>query len=266
MICKICGNKSEFVFSAQFLQKYNVKYFLCPMCGFLQTEDPYWREEAYASPINITDTGVLLRNITLSKITTLVIYFLFNKNAKFLDFAGGYGIFTRLMRDIGFDFYWYDKYSENLLARGFEYDLKIGKVELITCFEAFEHFENPIKEMEFMLNISRNILFTTELYGEKPPKPEEWWYYGLDHGQHISFYNLKTLNFIANKYKLNFYSNGRSIHLFTEKRITNSYFKFILKLKHLGIDILLKKFLLKSKTMDDCLYLKKIIKVNAGSS
>ncbi len=260
MKCKICGNKSEFVFSAQLLQKYNVKYFCCPQCGFLQTEDPYWLEETYTSSINITDIGVLSRNFNLSRITTLIICFLFDKNAKFLDFAGGYGIFTRLMRDIGFDFYWYDKYSENLLARGFEYDPKIGKVELITCFEAFEHFENPIKEIEFMLGISKNILFTTELYGEKPPNPEQWWYYGLNHGQHISFYNLKTLQFIADKYNLTLCSNSRSIHLFTEKKLSNLYFQFILKLKHLGVDIVLKKFFLKSKTMDDFLKLKKVTK------
>ena len=67
------------------------------------------------------------------------------------------------MRDIGFDFYRYDKFSENLLARGFEY--KNGGIELITCFEAFEHFDKPIEEIENMFKISKNILFSTELYG-----------------------------------------------------------------------------------------------------
>jgi len=51
------------------------------------------------------------RNISSSKITAVILFFLFKKFGKFLDFGGGYGIFTRLMRDIGFDFYWYDPHS-----------------------------------------------------------------------------------------------------------------------------------------------------------
>ncbi len=43
----------------------------------------------------------------------------------FLDYAGGYGVFTRLMRDIGFDFYWHDPYTQNLFANGFEKDIKL---------------------------------------------------------------------------------------------------------------------------------------------
>jgi hypothetical protein len=91
------------------LNKYDIKYYHCVNCGFLQTEESYWLNEAYDESINISDTGIMSRNIHLSKITTLILYFFFDKNNKFLDFAGGYGIFTRLMRDIGFDFYWSDK-------------------------------------------------------------------------------------------------------------------------------------------------------------
>lgn len=121
MKCKICNSKSINIFNAKILKKYNRKYFHCQNCGFLQTEDPYWLEEAYEESINISDTGIMSRNLSLSQLSTLILFFFFNKNAKFLDFAGGYGIFVRLMRDIGFDFYWYDKFSNNLLARGFEY-------------------------------------------------------------------------------------------------------------------------------------------------
>jgi hypothetical protein len=70
-------------------------------------------------------------NIYLSKITTLVLYFFFDKNNKFLDFIDRYGIFTKLMINIGFDFYWSDKYSNNLASRGFEYNQN-NKVYLIT--------------------------------------------------------------------------------------------------------------------------------------
>lgn len=249
MKCKICNQENKSIFNGIILNKYNIEYFHCDNCGFLQTEEPYWLKEAYNESINVSDTGIMSRNLSLSQLSTLIIIFFFNKNAKFLDYAGGYGIFVRLMRDIGFDFYWYDKYSENLLARGFEYK-NGGGIELISSFEAFEHFDKPIEEIGSMLKISKNILFSTELYGNTPPKPNEWAYYGLGHGQHISFYNLKTLQYIAQKYNLNLYSNGKALHLFTEKKINNSLFNILLKLNRLGLFYIVKKFL-KSKTMSD---------------
>ncbi len=228
MNCKVCGNLSKLIFSGHLLQ-YDVQYFYCNFCGFLFTEEPYWLEDAYKEPINSTDTGILYRNIALSKITSVVIFFLFNRYGKFLDYAGGYGIFVRLMRDLGFDFCWYDKFSSNLFAHSFDCNInQATDIELVACFEAFEHFVNPIEEIKTLLKLSDNILFSTRLLPKPPPKPEEWWYYGLDHGQHISFFSVKTLKYIANKFNLNFYSNGRSTHLFTIKNVNPILAKFIL--------------------------------------
>jgi hypothetical protein len=158
------------------------------------------------------------------------------------------------MRDIGFDFYWYDKYTQNLFARGFEYNETIkDEIEAITCFEVFEHLINPIEEIENMLSISKSIIFTTELLPNPIPKPQDWWYYGLDYGQHISFYSKETFQFIANKYGLN-YSNSGSLHILSQKKISNLKLK-ILKLSKLGLYNILK-VKVKSKTWEDYLALK----------
>lgn len=215
------------------MSQYNVGYYHCSHCGYLQTEDPYWHSKAYAEPINVSDTGILQRNISLSKKVASVLYLFFDRNGKYLDSCGGVGIFTRLMRDIGFDFYWFDLYSQNILARGFEYNDSINNIELITTFESFEHFEDPMKEIESMLKISNNILFTTELLPDILPLPEEWWYYGLDHGQHIGFFQRKTLEYCAKYYHRNFLSNG-SMHLFTDRPINNSIYSLLLKLSGTG--------------------------------
>ena len=172
MKCKICSNETYNIFSAKILNKNNIKYFYCDYCGFLQTEESYWLKEAYSNPISIIDTGIMARNIDSSKITAVILYFLFNKYGKFLDFAGGYGFLTRLMRDIGFDFYWHDPYSPNLVARGFESKSNNLKYELITSFESFEHFTEPIKEIESMIQFSDNILFSTELLPPTLPNPK----------------------------------------------------------------------------------------------
>ena len=226
-----------------------INYYYCETCGFLQTEESYWIEESYKESINLSDTGILSRNLILSNITTSIIYLYFNKSGKYLDYAGGYGIFVRLMRDIGVDFYWQDKFSQNLFAKGFKYD-ESEKYEMITSFEAFEHFQNPVEEIENMLTYSSSILFSTDLLPVPPPRPDEWWYYGLDHGQHISFYNVKTLKHIADKYDLNLYTNGQNIHLFTKNKISRFLFKNIIKLSNKGLGNFLKKCF-KSKILDD---------------
>jgi len=248
MKCKICKNQSKKKFDTVILKKHKIAYYFCTNCGFLQTSEPYWLKEAYAETINISDTGLISRNLRLCKISSVLIYFLFNKEAKFVDFAGGYGIFTRLMRDVGFNFFWHDPYTVNLVSRGFEItDNK--NVVLLTSFEAFEHFVEPIAEIENMLGMSENILFTTELLPHPVPNPKQWWYYGLDHGQHVSFYSLQTLKYIAKKYDLELHSSS-GIHLLSSKKVNNLFYKSLIKGSSFGLFSYVKVNM-KSKTVTD---------------
>ena len=173
---------------------------------------------------------MIMRNYWLRNVTATIIFFLFDHKGKFFDYGGGYGIFVRLMRDTGFDFYWQDKHTENLFARGFEFtDTENNLVELLTCFEAFEHFVEPAAELEKLLSVSRNILLSPEFIPDPPPSPDEWWYYGSEHGQHIGFFKKKTFEYLANKHSLYFYTNGQNIHLLSEKRFPPPAFKWLAK-------------------------------------
>ncbi len=249
MQCKICDSILLPFAKETILKKYEVQYYRCKNCGCVQTEKPYWIEEAYQESINVTDTGILKRNVLLSKITSSLLFFFYDKNGTFLDFAGGYGILTRLMRDFGFDFYWKDKYSVNLVARGFDHKKRLD-VDLLTSFESFEHFIDPIDEIEQMLEYSCNILFTTFLLPKEYPKPDQWWYYGLEHGQHIMFYSYETLCFIARKYNLNLYSNKKNIHLLTKKKMNNLLFNSIIMLSRVGLATYVS-LMMKSRTVTD---------------
>lgn len=226
--CKICRSRVSEFSKAKLLQKYLVGYYKCDTCGFVFTEKPYWIKEAYRDSINITDTGLVARNLNFIKLTRLIIMLCFDSNAKFLDYGGGYGLFVRLMRDAGFDFYWVDRYSRNLLSRGFEYSTKHIPYEMVTAFEVFEHMRDPMAYFSQILNYSDNILFSTFLLPKSNPKPGEWWYYGLEHGQHISFYSLKTLMIIAKKMNRYLYSNNKNIHLISNKNnLGKTFFKLI---------------------------------------
>lgn len=242
MNCKICNSKSEKKFKTLVLKKYTASLFQCPQCLFVQTEDPYWLTEAYENPINTIDTGLMARNLNTAELTSLILFLYFNKIGMFLDYAGGYGIFTRLMRDIGFDFYWHDPYSPNLLARGFEFlASKNKRIDLITSFESFEHFENPLKEIEGMLSISKNIFFSTMLVPTPLPAPEAWGYYGFNHGQHIAFYSPKSLECIAKKYGLYFYTNNKNLHIFSERKLPHFSFGLLYRLRRFGFMKLIKR-------------------------
>lgn len=226
--CKICNSNSSFFDKNSVLNKYEANYFRCENCKFIQIENPFWLKESYEDVINSTDVGYVYRNVRLAKIVYLLIFISFNKKAKFLDYGGGYGLFVRLMRDYGFDFYWDDLYCDDIFAKNFELsNLKSETFELLTAFELFEHLLNPIEEIEKMLNLSQNIFISTELYPKSNPKSGDWWYFGLEHGQHISIYSLESFKFIAKKYNLRFYSNGKNLHLLSNKKINNFSFQFL---------------------------------------
>lgn len=228
--CKICGAEVSFLFSSLLLKKYAVNYFKCNHCGFVQTEKPYWLDEAYSSAIASLDIGLVSRNIYLAQQTEFIIKAFFNENADFIDYGGGYGVFVRMMRDKGFSFYRYDTYCENLFAKNFDIaDRKQnGHYELLTSFEVFEHLEDPLADIQKMLQYSRSILFSTELLPEhKIQKAEDWWYILPETGQHIAFYTKASLKIIADKFNLNYYTIDNNLHLFTPLKISSIKLKLL---------------------------------------
>ena len=130
--CKVCDSVLHPFGSARVLGRHEVRYYRCDACGFVQTEHPYWLDEAYDTALIAADVGVAQRNIELAAVTQVVIQQFFRADGRFLDYGGGYGLFVRLMRDRGFDFRWHDRYAPNLLSRGFEAAADTDGFELVT--------------------------------------------------------------------------------------------------------------------------------------
>ena len=229
MKSNITGGETTLLFTTKVLSKYDVKYYKCNDTGYIQTEKPYWLAEAYSSAITKLDVGLVYRNRTLSDYTEglLLRHFDTISNGKFLDYAGGYGLFTRMMRDKGFDFYNTDKFCQNIFAEF--HDLKElngnEKFEMLTAFEVFEHLENPLKEIEEILSYSDNVFFSTEIIPEDVKTPEDWWYFIPETGQHVSLYSIDSLKFIAKKFDRYFYTDGAKVHLFTKIELAKNPFE-----------------------------------------
>ena len=218
MNCKICNNISEKIFITKVLLKFDVTYFQCTNCQFIQTEKPYWLNEAYESAISNLDLGLIYRNYNNQFLVKKLINDLLNKNGKFVDYGGGYGMLVRLMRDSGFDFYRQDYFCENLFSKYFDVtDLPLNtKFELLCAFEVFEHIEDPKVELEKMLSYSDNIIFTTELQPQKNLTPKNWWYFIPETGQHISLFSKKSL---GEKFDLNYQGYNETIHIFSKQKM-----------------------------------------------
>lgn len=256
MKCKICSIDAAEWFKEKIMNRHMISYFYCKNCGFLQTEEPYWLDEVYQDPVSIYDTGAAQRNITVAKKLSALLIIMFYGKGTYVDYAGGFGLLTRLMRDRGFDYYWNDKYAENLFSRGFEFE-ELGennKKTALTAVECFEHLPDPLSSVKAMFAISDTLIFTTELLAEPPPAPKDWWYYALPRGGHISFYSKRTLNHLASVFEARYYKVG-NFHVLSKKPIP----AFLIILSTLGVKLnlgpLLSNAFLKGKTYSDYIHI-----------
>jgi hypothetical protein len=254
--CRICGSAAKFLFAGKVLQVHDVSYFQCDSCGFVQTEDPWWLPEAYTLPMNYSDTGLINRNVVNVRKTATALFFLFNREGSFLDYGGGWGLFTRMMRDAGFDFYWHDPHCENIFARGFSLEDSTKDFDVVTAFEVLEHVADPVSEVKKLLSLGRNVIFSTLLLPEPAPALEKWWYYSPEHGQHISFYTRKSLLLLASKLGLHFASNNSDFHVLSSGRITQTEWQVLGKASRVLFPLFVRRRMA-SKTGADMHHMKK---------
>lgn len=194
--CRLCGGETTHFMEARVLTRHDVRYFRCAACDLIQSELPHWLDEAYGSAISALDTGAIQRNTFTARLTLAVGTALgLDPSERCLDFGGGCGVLTRMMRDAGWHFTWSDKYGPNLFARGFEGD-PAQSHELVTAFEVFEHLSDVRGELaNLFAPRPRVVLASTVLHDGQPSR--DWWFFGFGHGQHVAFFSAKTMRLIA---------------------------------------------------------------------
>lgn len=233
MKCKICNSETQVVFQKKIRNKYDSTYLKCSNCNFLFIENVTWLDEAYSTSINDVDTGYVERNLILSRFIKIYLILTKERSIKCLDFAGGYGLLVRLMRDLGFDYFWSDKYTQNLFAK--DYVANSGQFDFLSAIEVAEHAEDPISFFQEITNKSKIVFFTTTL-SDNVDDLEKWEYLGLDHGQHISFYSKKSLELVAGKNNLALVTRNNFHFLVPNDLRANTFLKmkialFLIKFK-----------------------------------
>lgn len=220
MICPVSGGPMRPVFEETILRKYRVQYYYCSDCGFLGTEHPYWLADAYSEAISEADIGLVQRNIANSIIAKILLKKCLGKTSgQYLDVAGGYGLLTRLLRDKGVDCYTTDKYCKNIFAKGFEPTTDF-RADALFAFEVLEHVDSPLTFIREMFDTykCKTLIFSTKTYSKSIPDPD-WWYYAFDTGQHISFYQERTLSTLAVKLGCKYYKISPDLHMITDVKI-----------------------------------------------
>lgn len=196
--CRLCEGNTIFKFKKEILNKYEISYHECSNCHSLQTEEPYWLEDAYSCESEKFDTGKATRTF----LNFTVLPHLYNalgmpKGINYVDWGGGTGLFARLMRDIGFNYKSYDKYAKNEFAQGYEVTKENDIIDTITLFEVVEHFPNPTTDWENIFNRNAStIIFSTLIYDGND---SNWHYLAPENGQHVFFYSAKALSMLAEK-------------------------------------------------------------------
>jgi hypothetical protein len=220
--CPITGKEMRHIFNRRVMDKYDVAYFYCDESGIIQTEEPYWLKEAYASVIFPLDTSVASRNYGNARRLEPILSLLFEENSVFVDTAAGYGLLTRLMRDIGFDFFAYDEYCENIFSKAFEAKPGTAKAAAITAFEVLEHVTNPVEFLSKQMKDFQTdtIIASTSVFEGAVPETS-WAYYSFESGQHVTIYQPRSLELVAKSLDCRYVRLAADLHMITRRSVAS---------------------------------------------
>lgn len=129
-----------------------------------------------------------------------------------LDYGGGNGRLSQELAKAGWQSTSYDPFIDNAGSRA-----RLGKYNLITAFEVFEHVpdvQGLMKDLAGLLQPEGVILFST-LVSDGHIKPRErltWWYASPRNG-HISLFSRASLRLLARQYGFSLGSFSDGFHI-----------------------------------------------------
>lgn len=232
LICPICGGASSLLDTVDFNRAceevrgqalapsgMNVDYVMCHDCGFCYAPAfARWSPEDFAQNIYNADyirvdPGFL---DTRPRANAATLRGMFGEHAlgiRHLDYGGGSGVMSALLREAGWQSLSYDPFG---IRHGTIEEL--GKFHLVTAFEVFERVSDVrrlMDELHGLLAPDGMVLLSTMLsdghlaFG----RPLSWWYAAPRNG-HISLFSRESLGRLGQQYGWNFGSLSEGTHIF----------------------------------------------------
>jgi SAM-dependent methyltransferase len=230
--CQVCGascrlldsvdfNKSCEEQRGVFLPRANVpvRYLLCSGCGFCFAPDICaWPPEEFERWI-YNDAYVEVDpdyadarprgNVALMQ----AIFRSPGPSVRHLDYGGGNGLLSQLLREAGWNSVSYDPLTDRNTDPA-----RLGRFQLISAFEVFEHVPDVqalMRSLRALLVEDGLIVFSTLISdGEiHPQRPLTWWYASPRNG-HISLFSQASLDVLAHQNEFRHGSMNPGLHLF----------------------------------------------------
>jgi hypothetical protein len=214
-VCKICNAKTSELFDFLLLQQHLAKLRQCSNCGFEFIENPIWLADSFLSSLNQFDVGSADRSLIVAGFVRSLFSRKQASRVKVLDFGGGDGLATRTLRDSGIDCRWEDPYCQPVFAVGPDQS-EIHHFDLVFMSEVALHLTDPLEMIKSLTARSDRLLMTAVVPPEKIGT--DWWYLMPQTGQHVAFYPVETLRWIAKHLSLHLLTDGRFFHQFSTLR------------------------------------------------
>lgn len=185
-----------------------IYYYLCKQCGFcFAPEICKWSIDEFSEKIYNEeyididpDHDTVRPNVNFTNLTKA--FENQKSHIKHLDYGGGNGQLSYLLAKSGWDSLSYDPFINKEVKME-----ELGKFNLITAYEVFEHVPDANKLMASLNDLISDdglIMFSTLISDDNIKENQRltWWYASPRNG-HISLYSKKSLQLLANNYQFN---------------------------------------------------------------
>lgn len=201
--------------------EYPIYYFLCGACGFCFAPEMYtWDLDKFEALIYnnqyvLVDPDYLDTRPRANAKNLQTMFPNLPSTVRHLDYGGGNGLFAQLLRESNWESVSYDPFIDRNTS-----PKQLGKFDLITAFEVFEHVpdvQSLMANLRSLLSKDGLVLFSTLLSdGNIQPRQRLSWWYASPRNGHVSLYSRKSLAILAQDSGFNFGSFNDGFHVFVK--------------------------------------------------
>lgn len=230
--CPVCGGASTLLATVDFNKSCEeargtrlppagrqVRYVICAACDFgFAPEFTGWtpmdfQREIYNEGYLAVDPDHAEARPRANAESLLATFGERHRPARHLDYGGGAGRLSALLREARWDSTSWDPFFDRDVSPG-----GLGTFQLITCYEVFEHVadvQGLVRNLSALLAADGLVLLSTLVSDGQLRRgaPLDWWYAAPRNG-HISLYSSQSLGLLAGQHGFSFASFSPALHVY----------------------------------------------------